>query len=327
MQAVQFTEPGPAENMYIGDYPTPEPQPHEVLVKVHATALNRADTLQRAGKYPVPPGDSPLLGLEVAGTVAAVGSAVKQWQKGERICGLVNGGGYAEYCTLHEDMGFTIPKGMDFTEAAAIPEVFLTALQALQWLGKVQAGEKVLIHAGASGVGTAAIQLAKLLEVEEIFITASAGKHQLCRKLGADVQIDYQNENFADIIAEHTAGKGVDVIIDFVAAPYLAQNLQSLAVEGRLVVLAFLGGVKATQLNLAPLLSKRLTIVGSTLRPRSLDYKIELSKALQQLTWRHFTAGTLKPIIDSVVSWREVTAAHQKMERNANAGKIVLRID
>lgn len=327
MQAIQTTAPGGPENMYIGDYPMPVPQPHEVLVKVHATALNRADTLQRAGKYPVPPGDSPLMGLEIAGVVEAVGTEVKQWQKGERICGLVNGGGYAEYCVIHEDMGLSIPKNMDYTDAAAIPEVFLTALQALQWLGKIKEGEKVLIHAGASGVGTAAIQLAELLNVSEIYATASAQKHKICYQLGADVVIDYKTENFADIITERTAGKGVDVIIDFVAAPYLQQNLQSLAVEGRLVVLAFLGGVMVENLNLAALLRKRVEMIGTTLRPRSQEYKIKLTKALQNLTWAQFAEGEIKPIIDSVVSWRDVTEAHTKMERNENVGKIVMRID
>lgn len=327
MQAIQLTEPGGVDNLYIGDYPIPEPKPREVLVKVHATALNRADTLQRAGKYPVPSGDSPLMGLEIAGVVEAVGSEVMQWQKGERICGLVNGGGYAEYCLIHEDMGLSIPKNLDFTDAAAIPEVFLTALQALKWLGKVKEGEKVLIHAGASGVGTAAIQLAKLLNVSKIYTTASSKKHKICSDLGADVIIDYKTENFADVIAERTAGKGVDIIIDFIAASYLQQNLQSLGIEGRLVVLAFLGGVMVENLNLAALLRKRVEIIGTTLRPRSQEYKIKLTKELQNLTWSRFAEGEIKPIIDSVVSWREVAAAHTKMENNENAGKIVMKID
>ncbi|MFK7936454.1 MAG: NAD(P)H-quinone oxidoreductase, partial [Saprospiraceae bacterium] len=258
MQAIQITAPGTPDKMFIGDYPTPKPAPNEILIKVAATALNRADTLQRAGKYPVPLGDSPLMGLEIAGTVEAVGSEVTQWQKGERICGLVNGGGYAEYCVIHEDMALSIPKGMDFAEAAAIPEVFLTALQALKWLGRLAASEKVLIHAGASGVGTAAIQLAKLLNASEIYATASAKKHQICYDLGADVVIDYRKENFAEVIAEKTAGKGVDVIIDFVAASYFKQNLQSLGVEGRLVMLAFLGGVQVENVNLVPFLMKRI---------------------------------------------------------------------
>ena len=326
MKAVLIKSPGGPEQLYLGEWETPTPGPHEVLVRVRATAVNRADTLQRQGKYPVPEGASPILGLEMAGDIAAVGSAVTRWQVGNAVCGLLGGGGHAEYALMHEDLALPLPEGMGYPEAAAIPEVFLTAFQALIWLAELQPGERVLIHAGASGVGTAAIQIARE-KGADILVTASAAKHPLCRDLGASLAIDYRNEDFAPAVREVTQGAGVDVILDFVAAPNFQANLDLLQTDGRLVMLALLGGGRLDQANLAPILRKRLQILGSTLRNRSLAYKIRLTQALQAFAWPRFQSGQMKPVVDRVLPWDEIVKAHQAMEANENAGKIVLSVD
>lgn len=325
MKAILLPQFGGPEVMQMGEWPTPEPGPQEIRVQIKATALNRADTMQRRGTYPPPPGESPIMGLEMAGIVVKVGTEVRQWQVGDQVCGLLGGGGYAEMCVTHEDMVFRLPEKLSFEEGAAIPEVFLTAFQALHWLAKVEAGEQVLIHAGASGVGTAAIQLVKLHQAECI-VTASAGKHATCLELGASHAIDYKKDNFAEVIKELTAGKGVNVILDFIAAPYFQMNLDSLGMEGRLVMLSLIGGIKPKEVNLAPILRKRLQIIGTTLRARSLAYKIALTQDLATQCLPHFESGQLKPIIDSIVPWTEVAAAHQRMEDNLNTGKIILKV-
>lgn len=325
MKAILFDTPGGPEVLYIGEAPRPKLLPHHVLVKVAATALNRADTLQRQGKYPAPPGESPILGLEMAGTVAELGEGASKWQIGDRVCGLLAGGGYAEYVLIHEDMAMPIPAAWSFGQAAAMPEVFLTAFQALVWLAKLQKGEKLLIHAGASGVGTAAIQIAKEIGAE-IFVTASAAKHQICLDLGASAAIDYKAKDFADEILELTKGEGVNVIIDFIAAPYFHQNVKALAPDGRLILLALMGGAKVEEpLNLAHFLRKRLTLTGTTLRARSLAYKIQLTQDFWAYAAENFTKNRLKPIIDSTFDWHEATRAHAYMEANKNQGKLVLR--
>lgn len=303
--------------------PTPQPNAGELLVEVKAAGVNRADILQKEGKYPPPAAASPLLGLEVSGTVAAVGEGVKNWKVGDRVFGLMGGGGYAQYAILNSRLAMPVPDALDFTEAAAIPEVFLTAWQALKWLAKLQPGEKILIHAGASGVGTAAIQLAKFLGAEA-WVTASAGKHAACRALGASLTIDYKQQNFAEVIHERTAGKGVAVILDFIGASYWQQNLQSLSLDGRLVMLAFLGGVK-TEANLAPLLQKRIAVFGSTLRSRSLDYQAALTEDLAAFLIPRLQKGEIKPVIHKVYSWLQANEAHQEMAQNRNVGKIILR--
>ncbi|PHN00835.1 NAD(P)H-quinone oxidoreductase [Flavilitoribacter nigricans] len=325
MQAVQFHRPGGTEELFLGEYPTPVPGPREILVKVAYTALNRADLLQRTGNYPVPPDDSPIMGLEMSGKVVAIGSKVNKWSIGDEVFGLLNGGGYAEQAVIHEDMAMPIPDGLSLREAAAIPEVFLTAFQALHWIGQLQAGETALIHAGASGVGTAALQLVRLAGATSI-VTASAGKHAICRELGAARAIDYRTEDFAEVVKEITDGKGVNVIVDFIAANYFKQNLNALGLDGRMIMLALMGGIKVPEVNLALILGKRLQITGSTLRSRSLDYKIRLTGDFYRHAHEHFSSGRLRPIIDSVFSWEEVKAAHDYMEANKNQGKILLRV-
>ncbi|MCL4155133.1 UNVERIFIED_CONTAM: hypothetical protein GTU68_015813 [Idotea baltica] len=325
MKAILIKSPGGPEQLTIGEWEKPRPAANEILVKVAASAINRADTLQRMGKYPVPPGASPILGLEMAGTVVEIGKAVTQWKEGDTVCGLLAGGGHAEYATIHEDMAISVPQNMSMTDAAALPEVFLTAFQAMVWIGNLTPGEKVLIHAGGSGVGTAAIQLAKSIGAT-IMITASAGKHEMCRSLGAELTIDYHTEDFHQSVKEFTNGYGADLIIDFVAAPYFQQNLDTLALDGRLVMLALLGGTKASELNIGNILRKRLKIQGSTLRNRDLTYKTQLTKAFQAFAWEDIQAGRIKPVIDQVVDWTQIADAHRRMEANQNTGKIVLKI-
>jgi len=325
MRAIQFDSPGEPDVMYIGKQPTPAPLANEVLVRVFATALNRADTLQRRGKYPPPSGASPILGLEMAGEIVKVGEGVSGWNEGQRVMALLSGGGYAEYVTVHEDMLMEIPENLDYISAAAIPEVFLTAFQAVDWLADLQYGESILIHAGASGVGTAAIQLATAKNAT-VYITASQAKHQICLDLGVEKAIDYQVENFQQQIETITQGKGVNVIIDFIAGPYFQQNLNALGLDGRLVILALLGGGKIAQANILNILRKRLQITGSTLRSRSASYKQALTKAFWDFSAEKFRDGTFSPIIDSVYPWEKAPDAHRRMEHNENAGKIVLEI-
>lgn len=326
MQAVQFHQHGGPDQLYLGPYDPPKPGPHELLVKIAFTALNRADLLQREGNYPVPPGDSPIMGLEMAGTVVAIGAKVNRWSVGDLVFGLLNGGGYAELAVIHEEMAMPVPEGLNLQQAAAIPEVFLTAFQALHWIGRLQAGETALIHAGASGVGTAALQLIQLAGASSI-VTASAGKHDICYELGAAKAIDYRSEDFAKVVKDITRGKGVDLIVDFIAANYFKQNLDALAPDGRMIMLALMGGIQVPEANLAPILLKRLQITGSTLRSRSLDYKIRLTQDFHQYAGKHFAEGRLRPIIDRVYPWEEVRLAHEYMEANQNQGKIVLQID
>ena len=325
MKAVLLTAPGGAEQLYLGAYPTPEPGPDELLVRVAATALNRADLMQREGRYPPPKGASEILGLELAGTVEAMGAACEGWDVGDRVFGLLPGGGYAEYAVLHHQMAMPVPPAMSFEEAAAVPEVFLTAFQALYWLGGLEEEQHVLIHAGASGVGTAAIQLAKRASAHA-YATASAPKHRRCLEMGADLVIDYKEDDFAERIQEVTSGYGVDIIVDFIGASYFKQNISSLAVDGRLIILSMLGGRMVESVDLGALFRKRAQVITTTLRSRSLAYKIDLTKAFSKKWLSFFESGHLVPVIDSVYDWADVQDAHRHMGANKNAGKIVLRV-
>ena len=325
MKAVLFDTPGGPENLYIGQAPDPTPGPGQVLVYVAASALNRADLLQREGKYPVPPGANPILGLELAGTIIELGEGVTDFEIGDNVCALMNGGGYAQLAVVDEQMLLRLPRNMSFTKAAAIPEAFLTAFQALHWLGEMKKGDNVLIHAGASGVGTAAIQLVKLAGATPI-ITASAGKHEAVKNLGATRCIDYRTEDFAEAVLDETDGKGADVILDFVGGPYFAQNLNALALEGRMVCLGFLGGVQVKEVSLAMILRKRLKIIGTTLRSRSPEYKQQLTADFREKIWPHFASRDLRAFVDTIYDWEEVQEAHTYMASNANLGKIVITV-
>ncbi|MDX1670952.1 MAG: NAD(P)H-quinone oxidoreductase [Balneolaceae bacterium] len=325
MKAINVLHPGPDSTLEIQEFPDPEPVDDELLVKIEATALNRADLLQRKGGYDPPEGAPEILGLEMAGMVEATGPQVEQWKLGDRVFGLLPGGGYAQYCTIHERMAMPVPEGLSYEEAAAIPETFLTAYQALKWLGDLKRNETVLIHAGGSGVGTSAIQLSRHLFNARI-ITTAGEEHKLetCRELGADFAYNYRKQNFAEEIIEELGEESVDLIIDFVGAPYWDKNLSVLAVDGRVVYLSFLGGHRLEEISLVPILRKRLTVMGSTLRNRSQAYKVELTEEFESRTIELFQRGVIKPVIDSVYDWNDVEKAHQRMADNENTGKIVL---
>ncbi|HKK46451.1 MAG TPA: NAD(P)H-quinone oxidoreductase [Balneolaceae bacterium] len=326
MKAIHIINPGTNSHLEINNAPTPEPGANEILVKIKATALNRADLLQRSGNYPPPEGASDILGLEMAGIVDKVGKNVTKWQSGNRVFALLAGGGYAEYCVIHQDMAMPVPENLSFTEAAAIPETFLTAFQALDWLGELKEDEAVLIHAAGSGVGTSAIQLAHHMIGSQI--VATAGKeHKLktARELGAIYAYNYKEQDFSKEIQKDMGSDSIHLIIDFIGAPYWKQNIDVLATDGRVVYLSFLGGHKLENMSLAPILRKRLKIMGSTLRSRSLDYKIALTQDFADKTLHLFENDTLKPVIDSEYNWTEAEQAHRRMADNKNTGKIVLK--
>jgi putative PIG3 family NAD(P)H quinone oxidoreductase len=311
--------------MVPGTHKKPEPAQNELLVKVEATALNRADLLQKTGNYPVPDGASPILGLEMAGIVEEAGSEAHRFKAGDHVIGLLPGGGYAEYCVIRDDHAMAKPPSLSFEEAAAIPEVFLTAFQGLFWIGELFDDETVLIHAGASGVGTTAIQLARQTTGTTIITTAGTeAKLDICLNLGADLAINYKREEFNESIKKEFGDSTVGVVLDFVGAPYWHQNMKVLAMDGRLVHLGLLGGTTVEKMDLSTIMRKRLTVRGSTLRNRSDDYKARLSKEFTEQFSDMFDEGILRPVIDSVYEWEEAEEAHQRMKQNKNAGKIVL---
>lgn len=322
MQAILFDQPGEPDVLRLGETPDPVPAHGEVLVAVHATAVNRADLLQRRGAYPPPPGASPILGLELAGEVAQNAGA---WRAGDRVMAVVTGGGYAELAAVPADMLMPVPAGMSWEQAAAIPEAFLTAYLNLFTLGRLAPGESVLIHAGASGVGTAAIQLARAAGAAVIVTAGSDEKLALCRELGAEVLINYRGEPFAERVAAATGGRGVNLILDFVGAPYWQANLASLAVDGRLMLIGFLGGSRG-QLDLGPVMTRSLTVSGTTLRRTPPERKAALARDFAAFALARFEGGELRPVIDSVLPLEQAAAAHRTAEANRTAGKLVLRV-
>jgi putative PIG3 family NAD(P)H quinone oxidoreductase len=325
MKAIQVLNPGKNSTLEIQEVPTPQPAVDEILVKVEATAVNRADLHQRAGKYPSPEGASDILGLEMAGIVEAVGEQVTRWKSGDHVFALLPGGGYAGYCTVPEKMAMSVPENLSFKEAAAIPETFLTAYQALKWLGNLQKNETVLIHAGGSGVGTAAIQLARQLFTARIITTAGKQrKLETAKELGADFAYNYQKQDFAKEITNELDDNAVDLIIDFIGAPYWEQNISVLNTDGRLVYLSFLGGNKIEEMSLVPILKKRLKIMGSTLRSRTDAYKERLTREFAGHALELFQEGILQPVIDKEFDWNNTEEAHRYMNKNKNTGKIVL---
>lgn len=311
--------------MKLSEQPMPEPLPFELLVKIEATALNRADLLQKAGRYPVPKGASTILGLEMAGRVVETETKTSRFKEGDLVFGLLSGGGYAEYCVIPENHAMPIPESISFEEAAGIPETFLTAYQTLLWNGEIFDGETVLIHAGASGVGTSAIQIAKQVFDARVIVTAgSREKLNICRSLGADLAINYKSDDFAEMIEKELGETPVDVILDFVGSPYWKQNIRVLAMDGRMVHLGLLGGANVQEMNLGQILRKRLTIRGSTLRNRSNEYKALLTEEFVDAAFSLIESKQLKPVIDSIFDWTDVEKAHQRMKNNQNAGKIIL---
>ncbi|HUJ73318.1 MAG TPA: NAD(P)H-quinone oxidoreductase [bacterium] len=325
MRAVTLSGFGGPEVLRVGEVPTPQPGHEQLLVQVRATAINRADTLQRKGAYPPPPGESEVLGLELAGEVAALGPGVTGFRKGDRVFGLVGGGGYAEFALLDKDMAMRIPQGWSFEQAAAVPEVFLTANETAFVLANLRQGESILVHAGGSGVGTAVIQMAHHLGATVYLTAGSEDKIQRAVALGAKAGINYKTHDFAEEIQRLTNGQGVDVVEDFLGASYLARNLACLKTNGRLVVVALMGGAKA-EMDLSLLMRKRLAVFGSTLRARPLAEKRQVTRRFAERWLPALASGAIKPIIDTVYPLAQVRAAHEAMEANKNFGKIILTL-
>jgi putative PIG3 family NAD(P)H quinone oxidoreductase len=323
MTAIVIEAPGGPEVLKPATQPVPSPGVGEILIQVEAAGVNRPDVLQRRGFYNPPPGASPLPGLEVAGTVAALGPDVAGWSVGDPVCALVAGGGYAGYCVAPAPQCLPIPKGLSAAEAAGLPETVFTVWTNVFERGRLQPGESLLVHGGSSGIGTTAIQLAKA-RGSIVFTTAgSAGKCRACLELGADVAIDYRTQDFAAVIKEKTGGRGVDVILDMVGGDYVARNIDSLAVEGRQVSIAFLKGGKV-EIDLQKVMAKRLTLTGSTLRPRSVAEKGAIAAALKAEVWPLIEAGRIRPVLHATFSLAQAAEAHALMESSAHVGKIVL---
>lgn len=326
MRAVLMTGTGGVDVLQIGEHSGPSPGEGDLLVRVRATALNRADLLQRRGLYPPPEGASEILGLEMAGEIVAAGSACEGWTRGDRVCALLPGGGYAELAAVAAGMAMRIPDDLSFEEAAAVPEAFLTAYLNLFDLGGLARGETVLIHAGASGVGTAAIQLVREAGAVSLVTAGAPEKIARCLALGARAGWNHRDGPFAPWVAAQTGGDGVALVLDLVGAPYFEQNIRSLAVDGRMIVLGTLGGARTETLDLGVLLSRRLRIVGSALRSLSVDRKVALTKRFAAFGLPLLAGGRIRPVVDSVFDWKDAAKAHARMESNANIGKIVLRV-
>ena len=327
MRAVTYKQAGDTEVLELTDEPIPTPKPQDLLIKVHATALNRADISQRRGTYPPPPGHSPILGLEIAGEVVDWGSDVNstKFPKGMRVFGLVDGGGYAEYCLLDQAMAIPIPDDWDYVYAAAIPEAFLTSQVCLFQLGELTADESILIHAGGSGIGTAAIQMAKARDAKVFFTAGTDEKIQRCLELGADHGINYKIQDFFEAIKELTQQQGVNVILDPVGENYFARNINLLQTEGRLILIAKMSGDKA-EFSIGRLIMKRLQIKGNSMRSRPLSEKRLITAKFCQDWLPLLLNKKIRPIIDSVFNFDDVVQAHRYMESNQNFGKIILKI-
>ncbi len=325
MKAVVVKEPGGAEQLLFKDFSKPVPGKGEILIKVKASAINRTDIVSREGKSGYMA--NPILGIEVSGEVVETGEGANI-QSGTRVMGLVNGGGYAQYALMPADRAMKIPDNLSFEEAAAIPEVFLTAYQTLFWLGELTDQETVLIHAGGSGVGTAAIQLVKKLTKAKIITTAgSKEKLDFCQSLGADICINYKEQSFDEEILKATNNQGVDVILDFIGASYWEKNLKSIKTDGRWVLIGILGGTVVEKVNLMELLLKRVQLKGTLLTPRSDEYKKELTEEFVKKAMPLFRKNEIKAIVDHVFPFEEVQRAHEHMEANKNVGKIILQVN
>ncbi|HLL29219.1 MAG TPA: NAD(P)H-quinone oxidoreductase [Xanthobacteraceae bacterium] len=324
MTVIAITKPGAPDVLQPVERDVPKPGASEILVKVAAAGVNRPDVMQRQGNYPPPPGapvDIP--GLEIAGEVAAIGSGVKQWKVGDQVTALVSGGGYAEYCLAEESIALPVPKGFSMTEAAALPETFMTVWHNVFQRGALKAGESLLIHGGSSGIGTTAIMLAKAFGAKVIVTAGSPQKCEACKKLGADFAIDYKTQDFVAATKEATGGRGVDLVLDMVGGDYAERNHDAAAVEGRVVQIATQQGFKVT-INLLKIMQKRLTHTGSTLRPRPVADKAMIAHDLEAKVWPLLAAGKIKPVIDSTFPLKEASKAHARMESSAHVGKIVL---
>jgi NADPH:quinone reductase len=310
----------------ITERPVPVPKSGQVLIKVCAAGVNRADILQRKGRYDPPPGSSDIPGLEIAGTVVALGENTGSVAVGDKVCALLTGGGYSEYCLASACLCLPVPENLSFEEATGIPETFFTVWSNVYSIGKLQKGETLLVHGGSSGIGTTAIQLAKAFEADIIVTAGSSAKCQFCLDIGADAAINYHEQDFVSQIAEITNSKGVNVILDMVGGDYFSRNLQCLAIEGRLLQIAVQKSPKS-DINLLPVMLKRLTITGSTLRAREDSFKAEIARQLLKNVWPLFITGRIKPIVHSTFDFTEAEKAHELMEASQHMGKIILTIN
>lgn len=323
MKVIEVPQPGGADVLVFGERSTPEPDSEEVLIRVAGAGMNRADIMQREGKYPPPPGASDLLGLEVSGTVVALGKDTENLSIGNKVCALVAGGGYAEYCLAPASSCLPVPDRLDIVEAGAVPETFFTVWTNVFTRGNLSKGESILIHGGSSGIGTTAIQLAKAFGAT---VLTTAGSDKKCHRsieLGADIAINYKEKDFVEEVLNITGGKGVDVILDMVGGSYVPRNLKCLTMEGRAVIIATQGGLKS-EINILPIMMKRLTLTGSTLRGRSVEQKAAIADELREKVWPLLENNTVYPVIDSVFPVEQVKKAHLHLESGQHIGKIVL---
>jgi putative PIG3 family NAD(P)H quinone oxidoreductase len=325
VKAIRIVGEGAHARLELGETPDPVPGPGEVRIRVAATAVNRADLMQRRGLYPPPPGASTILGLECAGAIDAVGPEAGDFRPGERVMALLAGGGYAELAVAHAGSVMRVPAGMDLEQAAAVPEVFLTCSLNLFDLAAAPAGGAALVHGGGSGIGTAAIQLLRCAGVRSIVTAGSDEKCARCRELGADVALNYRAGPFAPQVLEATGGRGVDVVLDSIGAPYLEQHLACLATGGRLVLIGLMGGARA-EIHLGPIVAKRLSLIGSTLRARPVEEKAAIVRSFLARFGADLAAGRLRPIVDRVLPLARAQEAHETLERSEHFGKVVLRV-
>ncbi len=326
MRYVDLPSFGAPEEMVIATGPLPTLRAGEILVRVEAAGVNRPDVAQRQGTYPPPKDASPILGLEVAGEVVALGDGVDEFSIGDKVCALANGGGYAEYCAVPAGQALPFPKGFDAVKAAALPETFFTVWANLFQMAGLTEGETVLIHGGTSGIGTTAIQLAKAFGAEVFATAGSAEKCQACLDLGAKRAINYREEDFVEVIKAETGRRGVDAILDMIGAAYFQKNLSSLAKDGCLSIIAFLGGSLVERVDLTPIMIKRLTVTGSTMRPRTAEEKRGIRDELVSDVWPLIEAGKVTPVIHSVLPFEQVAEAHRLMESSKHIGKIMLKL-
>ncbi|MDQ0319504.1 putative PIG3 family NAD(P)H quinone oxidoreductase [Pararhizobium capsulatum DSM 1112] len=324
MTYVDLPSPGGPENMRLARGPLPVLSPGEILVKVEAAGVNRPDIMQRKGFYPPPPGASPLMGLEVSGEVVAIGEEAEGFTIGDLVCGLANGGGYAEFCAIPATQALRWPHGYDAARAAALPETFFTVWANVFQMADLVEGETFLVHGGTSGIGTTAIQLANAFGARVFATAGTAGKCKACIDLGAARAINYKEEDFKAVVLEETGGKGVDVILDMIGGSYFSRNVTSLAKDGRLAIIAMQGGTRAEDFDVLPIMTKRLKLMGSTLRPRTAPEKEAIRDDLEDNVWPLLDAGEIAPVMHAVVPFAEVAEAHRLLEAGDHIGKIVL---
>jgi putative PIG3 family NAD(P)H quinone oxidoreductase len=325
MRAIEISESGGPDVLRLATRPVPTVGAEDILIKIVAAGVNRPDALQRAGAYAPPPDASDLPGLECSGEVVAIGSGVSRWSIGDQVCALLPGGGYAEYAITHQDHALRVPVGLSMIEAAALCEAFFTVWTNVFERGCLEAGETFLVHGGTSGIGTTAIQLTTAMGARVFATAGSDEKCAKCLELGAEVAINYNEEDYVEIVKNATNGRGVDLILDMVGGPYITRNIRALALEGRLAMIAFLGGPKA-EINFAQIMMKRITVTGSTLRPRSIQDKSVIADALREVVWPLIEVGKIAPVMDSTFPLADAADAHRRIESAGHIGKIVLDV-